>query len=269
MAPADRTPLPPNYTPGARQAHGHFRPGGDGRTASSGARRMFIFVLAMAVVVVVVALVAFGRQPPSPPPDCAAPPCSPPSAPGGGDPSSGSAPGGGTTAGGVVVEPAPNSTAPPLLLDGQWSDAGSDVALEFDTADWDVSERADHSIFLTAASGADYSLLIAVAAASDGAPDKLEADRLSFLLTMAPDLGEESDPARQALGDPTIGFRQAHAALMAGTYVSGQVEEPWTVVLMSAGSDTVSIVVQLVSADAARDEAFQRTDPVVNSIRWP
>ena len=263
MASTDPATLPPNYAPGTGQAHGHFRPGGDGATATSGVRRMTIFLLAMAVVVVAVVIVALGRQPPAPAPDCARPPCSPPSVSGGSDTSAG------TTAEGVSVEPLPGSTAPALRLDGEWSDAGSGVALEFDLADWAVNQRRDHSIFLTAASGADYSLLIAVAAASDTTPDKFEADRLDFLRTMAPDLGEESDPSRQALGDPTIGFRQAHASLMAGTYVSGQVEEAWTVVVMSAGDDHVSIVVQLVSADNARDEAFQRSDPVVNSIRWP
>ena len=51
--------------------------------------------------------------------------------------------------------------------------------------------------------------------------------------------------------------------------VTAQAEEPWTVVLMSAGDDRVSIVVQLVSDDGARAEAFQRSDPVINAIRWP
>ena len=263
MAATEPATAPPGYVSGSGQDHGHLRPGGDAGTASSGARRMFIFVVVMAVVVVAVVLVALGRQPPAPAPDCAKPPCSPPSVPSGG----GS--GIGTTPGGISVEPAPNSTAPALRLDGEWSDAGSGVALDFDPADWDVSESRDHSIFLVAASGADYSLLIAVAAATDTTPDRFEADRLAFLQTLAPDLADERDPTRQALGAPSIGFRRAHATMLAGTYVTAQAEEPWTVVLMSAGDDRVSIVVQLVSDDGAREEAFQRSDPVINAIRWP
>jgi hypothetical protein len=222
---------------------------------------MIIFLAVIAVVVGVAVVIALARQPPPPAPDCAAPPCNPPTAPEGGVPA-------GDPAGGIVVDPSPDSTAPPLQLDGRWASEALGISLEFDIGDWTEKSRDDSSLFLLDPAGG-YSLYIEVAPADQVTPSAMADDRLSFLQTKAPDLGPEADRARQALGAPSLGYRRAEASLLAGTYVSGGDQEPWTVALLWSGDAKVSVVVQLVAVDDARDDAFLATDPILNSIRWP
>jgi hypothetical protein len=261
MATADpSSTTPPNYVPSPGRPHGHFQPLGDRWAALTGTQRIVIFVVALAAVILVVSVIAASRQPPPPSPDCPSPPCSPPVGTGGGN-----------VGGGIVVEPAPDSTAPPLRLSGEWTNDALGVAVEFDPEDWtaDAADRKERSVFLVTTSKHDYTLFIQVAPADEKTPDTLAADRLTYLKTLAPDLTEEPDPNRKALGLPTIGLRRATSSMLAGTYTGTLFKEPWTVVLMSAGDGQVSILVQLVSEDGARASAFRDADHVINAIRWP
>jgi hypothetical protein len=248
--------VPPNYIPGPSQPHGHFQSLGDRWATLTPAKRIVIFVAALAAVILVVSLLGAGRQPPEPLPDCADPPCGPPAPQDAGNP-----------AGSVVVIPAPSSTNPPLHLAGRWANVALGISLEFDPDIWLMEDRKD-SVVLTPTKGADYSLYIITTRAADGTPASLEADRRTFLKGLAPDLTEEPDPERVVPGVAEIGLRPAHASILVGTSAKSLLHDPWTVVLMSAGDANASIVVQLVSADDLRSSAFEDTDPVVNSIRW-
>ncbi len=248
-------PLPPAYAPSSAHAHGHFQPLGDRWASLTPMRRVLLFAAVLVAVVVIANLLAAVRQPTSPGGDCPSQPCGPGSNPGGGNP------------GGVIVKPGPHSTATALLLDGQWKSALGSL-VEWETRKWTESARKDRSIFLLG-SKSEFSLFVVIAPATESTPEALAADRLAFLKTLAPDLADESDPKRQTLGIPMIGNRQATASLLAGNYTKDQDVEPWSVALVSAGDGRISVVIQLVAADAVRDSAFKAADQVLGEFLWP
>ena len=139
----------------------------------------------------------------------------------------------------------------------------------YDDKVWTVEQQGATSAELSAGRGA-LVVLVEGFTSAKGQPTSLVQSGIASLKDVVLGLSEETDPSRLLPGTPAIGYRDGVATVLNGTLSGPQgPTEPVSVVVMAATDGQVSIRVSVLADDAARVQAFQVADSLLNAITWP
>jgi hypothetical protein len=158
-------------------------------------------------------------------------------------------------------------------------DAATGFSVQYDPSIWTVGQASEGAVALTAIGG-NVVLLLDAVRASDVSPEILlgiARDQWSQRLL---GFAEDTEPARQLLGDPILGYRDGVGGLFAGTIDTAQGPTlDMTVAIVVATDGQVTAAATLLTPVALplrdetmleiRDAALQLADDVINSFTWP
>lgn len=163
-----------------------------------------------------------------------------------------------------------------------YRDEALGFSLEYDPTIWSVASQ-DAGFLVLSALGGNVALIFEGTTADRLTPQQLLDGRSSLMADRLLGFTEDTDPARQLLGDPILGYRDAVARLSGGTVDSGQGPTIDMTVATVVGTDGGIVVAATVVTPVEltiqrgdeqvtlpiREAGLQFADSVVNSFTWP
>jgi hypothetical protein len=211
-----------------------------------------VFAGVLAVVLGITAVLVTQSAPPPPKSDCPVPPCGPPPKPTpGGSPSPGSPP------------------LAPALVAGTPFRSPAGYQLEFDPNLWKITDQNDSDVALELSiNGITAIVQIRSQPAGPSDADAVSA-RADDVGTDVLGLARDKKPADQVL-EPTVGYRSGAGSAFSGVADTPQGPgSPVAVVVTAAHDDQLSITFTLIADEANKKAAFQITDSLMNTFRFP
>jgi hypothetical protein len=179
----------------------------------------------------------------------------------------------------VVADPDQPQGRHPVADRETHQDSATGFSVQYDPTLWTIAQQNDGFLVLTAIGG-NVVLIFDVGRASDWSPDALLGAGRDQWSQRLLGFAEDTEPARQLLGDPILGYRDGVGGLFGGTIDTAQGPTlDMTVAIVAATDDQVtasatlltpvSLPLQDGSEIEIRDAALQLADDVVNSFTWP
>jgi hypothetical protein len=152
-------------------------------------------------------------------------------------------------------------------------------SFEYDPSLWTVSTQQDGFVVITALSG-NIALVFDAGKASDIDQDRLLSAERDLWSGRLLGFAEDTEPARELLGNPILGYRDGVGGLFGGAIDSSQGPSLDMSVAIVAATDgqitTAAVLLTPVSLPsqsgddiAVRDIALSIADSVINTFTWP